>query len=159
MKVLALTLLALSCNPTPNPVPEQKESAPGCVIDAIYHMPNPQWTPGALCTEGDTDFDGFRYKAHVAHCGRSITMSEKDKVAQLYGIPKTDYYKYEFDHFFPLNAGGSNSAENLWPQPLDEAKLKDRVEEEVYNGLRHGTMTQDEAVAKIRSWRSPACPN
>jgi hypothetical protein len=85
-------------------------------------------------------------------------MSEKDQVAQRYGIPKSDYYKYEFDHFIPLNAGGSDDPGNLWPQPLAEAHEKDKVELEVYNGLNNGTLTQAQAVAKIRAWHPASCP-
>ncbi len=129
-----------------------------CIVDGVYRMPNPAWTPGETCSEYNPDFDGFRYPGRVAHCKRHIGDVQKNFVARLYGIPKEDYDKYEFDHFVPLNAGGDNSPRNLWPQPLDDAKLKDRVEDEVYNGLKNGTMTQDVALAKLHAWRSPACP-
>lgn len=160
MKIWFLALVTVACSrPQGTPATAADGGTPqACIVDGIYRMPNPAWTPGDLCTEYSPDFEAFRYKAHVAHCKRNISESEKDFVARLYGIPKTDYGKYEFDHFIPLNAGGSNSPKNLWPQPLDDAKLKDRVEDEVYNGLRSGTMTEDEVVAKIRAWKSPACP-
>lgn len=178
-----LPLVVLGCRPAPSPQPDAApppppvldaskgiaeevpeasapdSAAPQCIVAGIYHMPNTAWTPGALCTDKDPNFDGFRYKAHVAHCARSIAMSEKDEVAKLYGIPKSDYHKYEFDHFIPLNCGGSNDPKNLWPQPLDEARLKDKVEDAVYRGLNDGTMSQEEGVEKIRAWHSPACPN
>jgi hypothetical protein len=79
-------------------------------------------------------------------------------VAALYGIPKSDYKLYEWDHYIPLNAGGSDDASNLWPQPLAEAHEKDKVEMQVYNGLASGEIDQDEAIATIRSWRPAACP-
>jgi len=129
-----------------------------CVDSAgIHHLPDPMVTPGFLCTATDPNFDGFRYPSHVAHCARNISGAEKDQVAQAYGIPKSDYSKYEFDHFIPLNAGGSDDPRNLWPQPLGEAHEKDKVEDQVYYGLKNGTMTQDVAVAKIRAWRPAGC--
>jgi hypothetical protein len=134
------------------------EAGSGCRdTNGLWHLPNPEWTPGFVCTQQDPDFKELRYAAHIAYCQRDVTMGEKDKVAALYGISKSDYSKYEFDHFIPLNAGGSDDMRNIWPQPLDEARLKDRVEDEVYYGMKNGTMTQDEAVAKIRAWRPPSC--
>ncbi len=136
------------------------EAAPPPCRDAkgIWHLPNPEWTPGLFCTASDPDFVGYRYEVHIPYCRRHVTESEKDDVARLYGIPKADYSKYEFDHFIPLSAGGSDSPKNIWPQPLAEAKEKDKVEEAVYEGLRKGTMTQAEAEEKLHAWRPRACP-
>lgn len=165
MRFWITALLSLACTRQPQPQGQSlapsdsgPDDAGACIVNGVYHMPNPAWTPGTLCTEQSPDFDGFRYKAHIAHCARDIRESEKDFVARLYGIPKSDYHLYEFDHLVPLNAGGSNDPKNLWPQPLDDAKLKDKVEEEVYLGLKNGTMTEDEVVAKLHAWKSPACP-
>jgi len=131
---------------------------PACIVGGIYHMPNPAWTPGRVCSEADPNFSTYRYKGHVAYCTRNVQRPEKDEIAKKYGVPKTDYSKYEFDHYIPLSAGGSDQESNIWPQPIAEARLKDKVEDAVYHGLKAGTMTQEEAVAKLRAWRSPACP-
>ena len=114
----------------------------------------PDWsrTPGVLCTVHDPDFDGFRYPAKIAHCGRSVSAAEKRRVAQIYGIPQSQWNNYEFDHLIPLNAGGSNDIGNIWPQPILEAKQKDVVEQKVFNGLSAGTMTQAQALQLIRAW-------
>lgn len=164
------TQLQLKVTSTPNDsgveqqVPAQHD-AQTSVVDAsvvsrplvdssgIHHLPDPALTPGALCAQQDPDFDGFRYPAHVAHCARNITSAMKDAVAKMYGIPKSDYSKYEFDHFIPLAIGGKNDVKNLWPQPLDEAHDKDRVEDEAYYGMKSGKLTQEQAVALIRGWR------
>jgi hypothetical protein len=174
MKPIAIALLLLGCarqtapptsdaapltigqNPTP-PTPPPVEQT--CVDDAgTYHLPNPAWTPGKVCTQADPNFKEMRYGGRVAYCVRFVTAHEKDAVAKLYNIPKEDYKKYEFDHYIPLNAGGSDDQTNIWPQPLGEAHEKDKVEIEVYNGLASGTMDQDEAIARIRAWRPSSCP-
>jgi hypothetical protein len=110
-------------------------------------------TPGVLCTSHDPDFAEYRYPEKIAYCGRNISRDEKLRVAQLYGgIPESEWPKYEFDHLIPLAAGGSNDVGNLWPQPLAEAHEKDKVEDEVFHGMEAGTMTQAQAVQKIRDW-------
>lgn len=93
----------------------------------------------------------------MAYCQRNIGAAEKDQVAKWYGIPKSDYSKYEFDHFIPLNCGGSNDPRNLWPQPLAEAHDKDKVEDQVYYGLKSGKMTQQQGVDLIRAWKPSTC--
>ena len=132
---------------------------PTCRDDAgIWHLPNPAWTPGTVCTTTDPNFKEMRYGGRVAYCVRFVTAAEKDAVAALYDVPKADYAKYEFDHYIPLAAGGNDAKENLWPQPIAEAKDKDKTEVTVYNALAAGTMDQDEAIATIRSWRPASCP-
>jgi len=123
----------------------------------VNRMPLMSVTPGKLCTDKDLDFDGFRYPSHVAYCRRHITGRMKNTVAMAYGIPKSDYSKYEFDHYIPLAAGGANDLANLWPQPIEDAKEKDVIEDHVYHGLKSGTMSQAEAVTAIRSWRPATC--
>ncbi len=115
--------------------------------------PDSKLTPGVLCTPSDLDFKGYDYPSKVARCNRNISQVEKTEVARNYGnIPPLEWAKYEFDHYMPLCAGGSNSRENLWPQPIAEAKLKDVIEVQVCTALKSGTMTQDQALQKIRAW-------
>jgi hypothetical protein len=112
--------------------------------------------PGKLCTASDPNFDEFRYKEHIAHCRRNVPSSLRDAVADRYGVPSKDFRLYEFDHYIPLNAGGADDIDNLWPEPLAEAHEKDKVELEISDGLSAGTMTQAEAIAKIKAWRPAA---
>jgi hypothetical protein len=119
---------------------------------AFAIQPNRQATPGKLCTPSDPNFREFRYPAHIAYCNRNVSHSEKLKVAEVYGVPESDWQSYEFDHLIPLNAGGSDDAENIWPQPLAEAHLKDVIEQQTYDGLSSGTITQDQAVKMIWDW-------
>jgi hypothetical protein len=116
-------------------------------------LPNSEMTPGLVCTETDRDFKGFEYPERIARCKRNFKQNEKIQVAQDYGdIPEEDWSDYEFDHLIPLCAGGSNNLKNVWPQPLEQAKKKDVLENEVCVGLRKGTMLQTVAIGKLRDW-------
>jgi hypothetical protein len=120
---------------------------------AFATKPNPALTPGELCTPSNKDFTGYRYAAHVAYCKRDVTDEMKAQIAKSYGdIPKSDWDNYEFDHLIPLNAGGDSSIANLWPQPIAEAKEKDKVEQQCYDGLNGGTLTQAQCVQMIWDW-------
>ena len=111
---------------------------------------------GKLCSATDPNFDEFRYKEHIAHCRRNVPQALRDAVAARYGVPRSDYSLYEFDHFIPLNAGGADDIDNLWPEPLADAHEKDKLELEIFNGLSAGTLTQAEAVAEVKAWHPPA---
>ena len=116
-------------------------------------LPDAKLTPGLVCTETDRDFRGFEYAERIARCKRNFRQSEKTQVARNYGdIPEDDWSNYEFDHLIPLCAGGSNNLKNVWPQPLEQAKEKDVLENEVCVGLRNGTMSQLVAIRKLRDW-------
>ncbi len=119
---------------------------------AFAVRPNPTLTPGALCTESDPDFVKYRYPAHVAYCQRNVTHEKKLQVAKAYGVPESEWTKYEFDHLIPLNSGGNSSAANLWPQPIAEAHDKDMVELQAFNGLSAGTLTQMQAIQLEWDW-------
>jgi hypothetical protein len=121
-------------------------------------LPDPMLTPGSLCTASDPNFVEYRYKEHIPYCKRDVPTTERDKVSLSYGVPVADLANYEMDHFLPLSVGGSDDATNLWPQPHTLALEKDKVEQEVFDGMNAGTMTQAEAVAKIRAWRSSTFP-
>lgn len=117
------------------------------------HHPDFKQTPGLLCSTKDPDYSGPDYPEKIARCNRNILDSEKLKVANSYGnIPRADWPKYEFDHLLPVCAGGSNNAENLWPQILGEAKKKDVLEVDICLAMKAGTLKQADAVQKIYDW-------
>jgi hypothetical protein len=110
-------------------------------------------TPGVFCTSESSDFSGYYYDEKIARCDRNVGAAEKKEVAANYNIvSKDDWSEYEFDHLIPLCAGGSNDEENIWPQPIDEAHEKDKIENSVCSEMRAGAMTQAEAVQKIHDW-------
>jgi len=118
-----------------------------------YTTPDYSITPGQICSEDNPDFDRFDYSEQIARCKRNVNKSKKIKIADLYGgIDQSEWPNYEFDHFIPLCAGGSNDISNLWPQPLDEANEKDVIENRVCNALRQGNMSQEEAISTIYNW-------
>lgn len=115
----------------------------------------PDWslTPGDLCTTANDDFDKLDYPENIARCKRHVTKSMKKKIAQAYGgIPEEEWPNYEFDHLLPLCIGGSNDLKNLWPEPLDDAEEKDKLENEVCRGMRNGMLQQSEAVNRVLEW-------
>jgi hypothetical protein len=125
-----------------------------CAVVAVAETdPNGGLTPGTLCSPDDPNFANYDYPEHIARCERNVTREMKQQIADSYGgIPESEWSNYEFDHLIPLCAGGSSSIANLWPQPIDEAHEKDKVEDEVCRGMRAGTMTQAQAIQKIMDW-------
>lgn len=124
---------------------------------ASVHASGPDWdqTPGEICQPKDRDFEKYDYPEQIARCKRHVTKSEKKKVADSYGgIPEDDWRNYEFDHLIPLCAGGSNAIENIWPEPIDHAHEKDKVENQVCRGMKAGTMTQKKAIQTIMDYFS-----
>ncbi|KAJ3271979.1 hypothetical protein HDV01_006019 [Terramyces sp. JEL0728] len=114
----------------------------------------PSYTPGCLCTTSDANYQEARYKEGIAYCKRNVGTAEKTRVANNYGVPKSTWSNYEFDHFIPLAIGGSDDDYNLWPEPLtaDNSLAKDKVEAQAYRGMNDGSLTQREAVKLILDW-------
>jgi len=120
--------------------------------------PNPALTPGdvlthvtvrQICTPG--------YTASV----RYVPLSVRQQVLRAYGYigPAS---AIELDHLISLEAGGSNSPKNLWPQPIVEAKVKDQDENRLHRDVCAGRLTLQQAQAAIlREWsgRVPPLPS
>lgn len=59
---------------------------------------------------------------------------------------------YEEDHFIPLELCGSPRDEkNLWPEPIVEARKKDKDELRLHKEVCDGELTLEEAQKEIRS--------
>jgi hypothetical protein len=118
-------------------------------------FPDTSFTPGRLCTTSDPNFKEFRYGEHVPYCNRNVSQQMKQEVAAHYGVPKSDWPNYEFDHLIPLGIGGNSSIVNLWPQPrgkTDGSDDKDRLEDLLYHQMSSGSIKQAAAVEQIWAW-------
>jgi hypothetical protein len=153
---LGLALGACASNPNNEVSSESMPQQAAQYCDGM--IPDPMLTPGKLCTPEDPNFLEFRYKEHIPYCQRNVPTAVRNGVANAYGVPVASLKNYEMDHFLPLSAGGSDDATNLWPQPHELALEKDMLELEVFDGMNAGTMTQAEAIAKIRAWRPTNFP-
>lgn len=83
---------------------------------------------------------------------RHVTTAMKRHVANEYGVPWEDRWLYEFDHLIPRELGGADTEANLWPQPLPEARMKDREENSLHRTVCNGGMALAAAQAHMRQW-------
>jgi hypothetical protein len=114
----------------------------------LPQAPNPTLTPGALCSPLDPDFGHRAYPAKLPLCKRHVTKSKERAVLKAYGLPYPTPGA-ALDHRIPLCAGGSNAAENLWPEPKKPSLDKDKLERRLCGQLRQGTITQVEALRAL----------
>jgi hypothetical protein len=89
----------------------------------------------------------------VAGCSssvRSVSVSDKRAVYAEYGLAYPQAARtYECDHFIPLCLGGSNSTENLWPEPHPEYHWKDGLEVYLWREVRAGRIGLSAAQRQI----------
>ena len=128
--------------------------ASGASASKAPAQPDLSFTPGKLCTTTDADFKELRYPEQIAYCNRHVTQQMKVEVAAHYNVPQADWGNYEFDHLIPLAIGGDSHVDNLWPQPRGQSDSdgKDKLEVQLYNQMKNGTITQAEAVKQIYAW-------
>jgi len=136
----------------PSSAPETYEGAYGRQ-DADLAPPRVAAGAGSLCSPDDSDFQGYR-SGNVAHCKRDVSKGMKRRIKADAGISPDQYGDYEIDHIIPLGLGGDNSPQNLQPLPHALAREKSRLEQELFNKVSSGEMSQAEAVEHIRAWRS-----
>jgi hypothetical protein len=114
--------------------------------------PDPTMTPGDLCTSGVTK----RYPEGIRYCQRDVDRDLKRDLFRRYDVqlgyetqqmPRGDF---KIDHFIPLCAGGSNDADNLWPQHKSVYDITDPMEPLVCEKMSEGVLKQAEAVQLIR---------
>jgi hypothetical protein len=120
--------------------------------NTIYPIgPAPELTEGSVCKRPTT----FRYPEHIAYCERKVSSSAKDRIIDLYNS-RLGYHiqnrkiDYKIDHFYPLCAGGSNEADNLWPQHKSVYVLTDPLEQLVCEKMAQGHLQQKDALGLIR---------
>lgn len=138
----------------PTPAPQAQQPAPAPVPSGDRAQPDWPFTPGKLCAAGDPDFKEYRYQEQIPYCNRHVTQQMKEQVAAHYGIPKSDWGNYEFDHLLPLAIGGNSHVENLWPQPrgAEQSDGKDKLEYDLFLQMQAGKLSQADAVKQIYAW-------
>ena len=119
-------------------------------------VPDPQLTPGAVASHDAAEVcarnDRGRYIYSPTH---RVWRAKRGTLAK-YGIPRSQSRLYQDDDRVPLCLGGNNAdPRNHWPQPWQEARLKDRLERKVCIAVcdRH-SMSLDEAQRLfLGDWR------
>jgi len=151
--IVALTIIISSCgaqNPDSN-FYENGEPTPVAGI-AFPTAPNLAVTPGSVCTHPDE----YRYPIRVPYCKRDVEPSLKQKIIEQYdakfgySIAKMQRTLFKIDHYIPLCMGGSNEANNLWPQHETVYKETDLLEQRLCELMAAGRMTQSDAMIKIK---------
>lgn len=113
----------------------------------VPHMPDPNMTRGSLCDTGNT----YRYPERIRYCERDVDVYLKEQIFFRYGQKYNNFKNYKrshfkMDHFVPLCMGGSNNADNIWPQHQTIYPYTDRIEELLCVGMAKGRLKQSQAV-------------
>lgn len=123
--------------------------------------PDPKLTPGAVLQVGTEQVCRTGYSRSV----RRVTEADKREVFARYGLRNdvvnvttrggdtVQRSSFEVDHLIPLELGGSNSIDNLWPESLYtapwNARLKDRLENRLHRMVCAGEIPLTEAQKAI----------
>jgi hypothetical protein len=112
-----------------------------CAQEAL--VPNPKRTPGRVARR-DKDRGG-------------VTLKMEKKVFARYHLPWSRRAEFKIDHLIPLELGGADTVDNLWPQSLRakpyDADRKELLTEMLLTRIRAGQMTIALAQEQIsRDW-------
>lgn len=106
-------------------------------------------TPGDFCTVKNPDFSGYRYRSRIAYCKRNVSSETKVKVYEYYNVPLEKRRFYTIDHLIPLSIGGSNEEKNLWPEHKQIKATRLNLENEIFEAVKTGALTQTVAAEHI----------
>ena len=106
-------------------------------------LPNPKLTPGRVAKR-DKDRGG-------------VTIKMEQKVFARYRLPWTRRNEFKIDHLIPVELGGADTINNLWPQSLRTkpygADRKELLTEVLLTRIRASQMTVAQAQEQIsRDW-------
>lgn len=104
-------------------------------------LPNPKLTPGRVA-RGDED-------------RRGVTLEMERKVFARYRLPWSRRAQFKIDHLIPLELGGADSIDNLWPQSLRSKPYgtdrKELLTEILRSRIAKGQITLEQAQEQIRT--------
>ncbi len=118
--------------------------------------PDAQMTPGELCTTGQT----HRYPEGITYCDRNVDRDLKRDLFRRYDVTlgyetqTMQRQDFKIDHYIPLCAGGSNGANNLWPQHKSVYTQTDPMEPLICQKMQIGVLKQAEAVQLIKKGKA-----
>jgi hypothetical protein len=75
----------------------------------------------------------------------------KKNVCNLYGAKNCPGPDYELDHLIPRELAGADVIKNLFPQPIKQARLKDRLENAYRRDVCAGRLTLADAQERMRA--------
>ena len=133
--------------------------------------PDPLKTPGCAATLEVADLTkawtencpGGKVSCTYSQAHRKVSKDERTFIYDQYHVVSTkrNIDNGEIDHFYPLCAGGSNSASNLWYQPIQNEwngrnfgfKEKDKLEAWICKQIKNHKLDPREAFDRmIQDW-------
>ena len=111
--------------------------------DGSWALPDSEVSPGVARTTDKSEIcaPGFTTKKY-----RHTTEATKHKICAEYGITgNCPDHQYEIDHIISIEIGGADVPGNLWPQPLGQARVKDKLENRLHKLVCTGKMGLVEA--------------
>lgn len=138
----------------PENPPPVRRSAGACRLDG--ELPDPNCTPGAV------DPAVTPANVHSTICVRgytkrvrpptSYTTPLKRRLILRYGFTDIHLRDYELDHLVALELGGSPTrVRNLFPEPISQARAKDRVEDRLHAEVCSGQLGLRQAQHEIET--------
>lgn len=120
------------------------------VLVVSLAVPDPILTPGDTRPLDTAQICAIRWGRDVRH----VTQTMKVKACQAYKAVECPGPRWELDHLVSRELGGADTIKNLWPQPIREARLKDRLENRLHKMMCAGTLSLLAVQDCIRDWIS-----
>jgi putative intracellular protease/amidase len=89
---------------------------------------------------------------------RNVSTLVKHAVYAEYGIPRSAQRNYVSDHLMPLEVGGGNDPNNLWPEMKAHATVKDKLEDQMHAAVCNGSVSLADAQARFLSGSAAGAP-
>jgi hypothetical protein len=111
-------------------------------------LPNDRWTPGNALpvTPAQVCVPGYASRTRMP---LTTWKQVAPQVFRTYGIPWSQHSAYELDHLIPLELGGSNAVDNLWPEPHPRSFVVDAEENRLHDDVCAGQVSLGAAQRQI----------